>query len=295
MAVLDKKLNTAGVTATDAYLTGLQSVTDALAPVISRTIPVSTKVVENPMAKMIGPAREWVGARIARTVESTGHTITCKKYENTVEIKREDIEHDNLGVVQASFATLGQIAAVEYDIRLAAKLALGETDKCYDTKAFFASDHPENGTTASNLSGSGNPAWYVFDTSKALKPMVYVELDKLEFTHRWDPTDPRVFDSDVFTSGYRYMGAADFGLWQTAYKHKGTLDSSNFESVLTAMMSRVNDAGENMGIGSSYLVIVPPILATAAKKLFGRTYLANGEENINQGVPWRVWGRLSNT
>lgn len=294
MAINVTKLNTAGVQATDRYLKGLQSVTSPLYSRICEVMTTNSPVVEAPIAKMIGPARKWLGPRVARTVENTGYTIKIDKYENTVEVKREDVDDDNLGMVMSSFETLGQIAGAEYDIRVFEKLLNGEADKCYDSLPFFSASHPEAGATVANLAGSGSAPWYVFDTSLALKPMIYVERDKIEFAHRWDASDPRVFDYDVYTSGYRYRGAADFGFWQTAYKHKGALDSTNFESVMTAMMSRKNDQGESLNLGGSLLVVVPTILIPAAKKLFGRQYLAGGEENTNQGVAWAPCSRLPN-
>ena len=295
MAINAVKLNTAGVQATDAYLKGLQSVTTPVHSRISQLMTTNSPVIEAPIAKMIGPARKWLGPRVARTVESTGYTIKIDKYENTVEVKREDVDDDNLGMVMSSYETLGQIAGAEYDIRVIEKLLAGETDKCYDGQSFFSATHPEAGANVANLAGSGSAPWYVFDTAMALKPMIYVERDKVEFAHRWDLTDPKVFDYDVYTSGYRYRGAADFGFWQTAYKHKGTLDNTNFETVSTAIMSRKNDQGESLNLGTKLLVVVPPILAAAAKKLFGRSFVTNGEENIHAGIDWVVCSRLPNS
>ena len=60
---------------------------------------------------------------------------------------------------------------------------------------------PELATGSDDLDGVGDKTWYLFDTSKAVKPLLYVLRQAAEITYRAAPTDPIVFDQHTFLYG----------------------------------------------------------------------------------------------
>lgn len=61
--------------------------------------------------------------------------------------------------------------------------------------------------------------WALLDTSRSVKPMILLERSDVpvEFTMRFNPDDPRVFDNDEYLAGIRARYAVGYGLWQCAF------------------------------------------------------------------------------
>lgn len=55
--------------------------------------------------------------------------------------------------------------------------------------------------------------WYLFDTTKPIKPFVWQERQAVEFTAKFNPTDDNVFFNDEYIFGGRMRGEAAHGLW----------------------------------------------------------------------------------
>jgi phage major head subunit gpT-like protein len=292
-------LQTAEIQSSAAFLRGLQSVSTPIADRIAMTVPMNTKVMEAPVAQMIGPMREWSGPRMVEKVKRDGmQAITAKDFEKTVSIPRTAIDDDNTGAYMAMIETLGAQARALRDQQICTKLEAGETDLCYDGLAYFSASHVvERGDsrTYSNLTLSGSPAWYLFDTTKGTKPMVWGNRMDPEFVNLWNPDDWNVFNLNEYVSGVYARGCADYGFPQLAHKCKGTLDATNFEAALVKMTSLINSAGENLQIRPN-VIVVPPILEPAAIRLFKTRILASGADNIHFGeVEVIVGQRLSNS
>jgi phage major head subunit gpT-like protein len=257
-------------------------------------VPMASKVVEIPMLLDLTGLREWVGERIVDNFEARGFTMTAKKYEKTVGIDREHVEDDGYMLFSGRFESLGRKVQEFPDQLVWALIEAGETGLCYDDKAFFATDHPENGTTAANLSGSGSPAWYLFDASQVERPIILGDRTAPEFVAYEDPSDASVFDSDKYKYGVRVRKGTQYGMWQCAYKSKATLDATNFDAAVTTMMQRKNDKGESLGIAPTHLV-VPASLRAAARGIINVEKLAGGADNPNyKSVDLVICHRLAN-
>ena len=74
-----------------------------------------------------------------------------------------------------------------------------------------------------------------------------------------------------------------FGLWQLAYGSRKTLDEAGLIAAYTAMTERKGDGGRPLGVKPTVL-LVPPSLEWAARKLVNATTLANGADNVLKGV-----------
>jgi len=88
--------------------------------------------------------QEWgKGAkRAARSIAEKVYALENKKYESTVDVNREDIEDDNLGMYRPLMQMAGQEAMDHVDRISFRVLDDGYRTTCYDGKPFFATDHP---------------------------------------------------------------------------------------------------------------------------------------------------------
>lgn len=243
--------------------------------------------------------REWVGDRVVKNMAAQAYAITNRLYEGTVSVRRTDIEDDNVGIYTSLFSEMGRAAAAHADRLVFGMLAAGSSTNCYDGQFFFDTDHPvypnEDGTgtptLVSNVQAGAGPAWYLLDTSRALKPLIFQERTRPELEALTATNDESVFMRDEYRYGIRYRCNAGFGFWQMAYRSQATLDATNFNAAYTAMASIKADGGRPMGIKPTVLV-VPPALRAAAIEIVKNERLANGASNPNFGVvdlivsPW---------
>lgn len=86
--------------------------------------------------------REWVGPRIVNNLAEYSYVLGNKDFEETVAVKRNDIEDDKLGVYNTPFQQLGEAAALHPDQLLASVIQAGTTTLCFDGQNFFDTDHP---------------------------------------------------------------------------------------------------------------------------------------------------------
>jgi phage major head subunit gpT-like protein len=63
--------------------------------------------------------------------------------------------------------------------------------------------------------------WYLFDTSRVIKPLILQINRKIKFTAMDNPTDPNVFNKAQFLYGIDGEHNAGYGLWQLAYCSTG--------------------------------------------------------------------------
>lgn len=86
--------------------------------------------------------RRWVGDKVVKQLKGHGYTIVNDDWEATIEVDRNDIEDDNLGVVGPETQMAGHSAKqlpdeIVYDV-----VNMGFTELCYDGQPFFDTDHP---------------------------------------------------------------------------------------------------------------------------------------------------------
>lgn len=87
--------------------------------------------------------REWLaGDREVKDLEAFKYTITNRKFESTVGIKRDDFSDDRLGVFKPLFSEMGHLARQHPDELIFPLLASGFSTLCFDGQNFFDADHP---------------------------------------------------------------------------------------------------------------------------------------------------------
>ena len=94
--------------------------------------------------------REWIGDKVLKDLKAFKYEITKKDFEVTIEVDRDDIKYDNLGVVKPRIEQMAQEADDHYDETLYEMIEANGV--CYDGQPFFATTHDVGGTTFSNLS-----------------------------------------------------------------------------------------------------------------------------------------------
>lgn len=267
---------------------------------IATTVPSSTSAEEYGWLGAFPNMREWLGDRVVNGMATHGYTIRNKSFEMTVGVPRPAIEDDQYGIYSPMMSEMGRAAAAHPDQLVFSLLKNGPSTLCYDGQNFFDTDHPVIAADGSvttqanwdNNSGSGT-AWYLLDTSRALKPIIFQSRKKPNFVAKTGETDDNVFDRNEYVYGVDSRCNVGFGFWQLAYGSRKTLDETNLIAAFTAMSERLGDHGRPLGIKATKLV-VPPSLEFAARKLVNATTLANGADNVLKGLvevevsPWLV-------
>jgi len=239
--------------------------------------------------------REWVGDRVIKPLSMEGYRIVNKLFEMTVSVPKTAIEDDQYGIYAPLMQQMGEEAKAYPDELVFSLLKNGFTEKCYDGKTFFATDHVGKGKrTYSNRStkkltaesyaaarasmmsvcdeegkpmkitpnllvvppalekealtilkadqidgttnvykGTAEPlvvpdlagadtSWYLLDTTKVIKPLIFQERKPPEFVAQTEPDSEAAFMKAVYNYGCEARGNAGYSLWQLAYGSDGT-------------------------------------------------------------------------
>ena len=253
---------------------------------ISTVVPSSTGAEDYAWLGDWPKVREWIGPRVVKNLAEHGYSIKNKEWESTVSVPRPRIEDDQHGIYAPMMEEMGRAVAAHPDELIFDLLVKGFATNCYDGQYFFDTDHPvidpETGAAASvsNVqTGSGAP-WFLFDTTRALKPLIFQDRKKPEFVSKEDPDDERVFDRNEFVYGTYSRCNVGFGFWQMAYGSKAALNQANFRAARNAMMSLTSDEGRKLGIKPN-LLVVGVSNGDAARELLKAERLANGASNVD--------------
>jgi len=281
-----------------AFNTLFAKVFSAATPLYEKVATVVPSQTGEESYKWLGTVpmmREWIGDRQIKNLTASDYTLKNKSFEVTVGVPRDDIEDDRIGLYNPSIQSLAQSAAQHPDKLVFALLHGGFTNKCYDGKAFFATDHKvgklsignkgtakldaaayataraammsvtdENGESleivpnllvvppaleskargilfAEQIDGTTNvwkgtaemlvvPAlagnateWFLLCTQKPIKPLIYQERKKAQFTSKTADDDDNVFMRKQFLYGADSRGNAGYAFWQMAYGSDGTV------------------------------------------------------------------------
>ncbi len=233
---------------------------------VASLVPSTGKEQGYPWLGQLSSMREWVGDRIIQQLVLHDYAIKNKKYENTVGVKGDDIKDDQLGIYNPLFQEMGRSTAAHPDETVFAALKLGFSRACYDGQYFFDTDHPVGDQSVSNMQSGSGPAWFLLDTSRAVKPLIFQQRETPEFNALDNPNDPNVFFRDEYVYGVKCRDNVGFGMWQMAFGSTAPLNAENYAAARAAMGSLTNDHGRPLGINPNLLVF-PPALEGAARKL----------------------------
>lgn len=263
---------------------------------VATTIQSSTRFNEYGWLGKFPGMREWLGDRVINQLNAYKYVIENRDWEDTVEVDRNDIEDDNLGIYGPLFEEMGRAGAAHPDEMVFAALKAGFATNCYDGQFFFDTDHPviaADGsiTTVANTDGGNGEPWFLVDDSRALKPIIFQERKKLQMVSKDRPDDDNVFHRRKLLYGIDARYNVGYGFWQLNWGSKQALDATSYANARAKMLGQKGDYGRPLGIMPKTLV-VGPANEGAARKIVGNEFNAAGGTNEWFGtakvevVPW---------
>jgi phage major head subunit gpT-like protein len=120
---------------------------------LATQVPSSAKSNTYGWIAQVIKLRKWLGPRVSVNLSEHVSTIINSPFEGTVEVLRDDIEDDNLGLYSALIVPeLAQATKKHPDQLLAAMLAANPL--CFDGIALFSASHPTYATAGAVYSNS---------------------------------------------------------------------------------------------------------------------------------------------
>lgn len=286
-------------TLTTGYRASFREGLAAVAPMWARfatEVPSTTSEELYPWLEQIPGMRKWIGERQVKNVRNQAYRLSNEDWESTVSVQRNAILDDRYGVYTPMMRMMGDAAARQPDEVIFAALATGFTTPCFDGQNFFDTDHPvldANGSeiSVSNMQAGAGPAWFLLDTTKVVKPLIFQNRQAPQFAAQDNPDDETVFNRKVFVYGSDARNTAGFGFWQTAFGSKAELSAANFTAAFDAMATFKKDYGAPLAITPNVLLVGPSNRA-AGEAIVKKMNLAGGESNLDYGraelvvCPW---------
>lgn len=118
---------------------------------IAMRVPSQTKTEQYTWFSEFPTMRKWVGDKVLKNLEAYTYSLTNEDYEATVEVDRNDIDDDTLGIYGPQAQMAGESAAYWPDEMIFTLVNNGFTQECYDNQYFFDDDHPVAGASVSNV------------------------------------------------------------------------------------------------------------------------------------------------
>lgn len=250
---------------------------------VAMEIPSSTGENAYPYLKEFGTIREWIGDREIQNIAKGDFKIPNKTFEETHGIPREAVADDSYGLYGTMYEQTGQNVAAFPAEQVYGLLKAGFTTLGPDGQYFFDTDHPVGAGVVSNHLGGAGEAWYIIDSSKVFKPLIWQPRQSFDLVRLFDPTDPNVFFKKQFIWGVDGRAGVGFSpFWQLAIASKQALDDTNVSAALTALSVQKGETGKPLGINGTHF-ICSPALGETARRLFTLERLANGQDNPLKG------------
>ncbi len=235
--------------------------------------------------------REWISKRTLSDMKATGYTVVNKKYEATVTVDKDDIDDDQLGIYEPIMEQAGQSANEHVDEIVFGAYANGFVEKCYDEQPYFSDKlviyEKEDGTgeqkTVSNIINPAvidNPAWFLIDASRPIKPVIYQNRKEATLTTVSNVANEHVFMEDKLLFGVDARRAVGYSFWQLAVGSRDVLNQKNFQAAYAALLGKKTDGGRPLGTKATTL-LVPLELLSVAEGIIKKQNLAGGESNID--------------
>ena len=150
-------LDTAAAVATLRGLTakfdqGVQTATPFY-PELATIVPSRGRDEQYGILGSMPAVREWLGPRQFNTLRAGKFTIENKEWENSLEIEKNDIDDDRLGMYGPVLADMGAEASHHPDELLFSLIEAGESTASFDGQFFYDTDHSwgDSGTQSNDL------------------------------------------------------------------------------------------------------------------------------------------------
>ncbi|WP_418114577.1 Mu-like prophage major head subunit gpT family protein [Vibrio scophthalmi] len=240
-----------------AYQKGLGAAKPQI-QVIATILPSTTSAEDYGFLGSWPAIKEWLGDRQLAKLAKHGYTIKNRKFESSITVERDHVEDDQIGQYGLMAETIGQDVSIFPDKLAFELLCNGFTTLCYDGQNFFDTDHPMATGVVSNIIGNiatdtGEP-WFLLDTSRPLKPIVFQNRRDFEFKALDDMNSDHVVLKDEFVYATDGRCEAGFGFWQMAVGSRAPLTKENLNKARKLLRSFTNDNGVPLGSKGTVLV-----------------------------------------
>jgi phage major head subunit gpT-like protein len=236
---------------------------------VAMVLPSSTKENLYGWLQRWPKIREWVGDRHLKNLALVGYRLANRKFEDSIQIPRDDFDDDMQGVYTVTVREGWKDAIMKFmNNQVFGLLINGTTNLCFDGTPFFGANHPQTSannvtTVQSNvISGAAQP-WYLLDTRGSMKPLLVQERRPFEFKALMDLNDSQVFLRDEFLFGIDARYGFGYGFWQRALRSQAALSNTTLDSAIQQMMSLVDEEGEALGVMPNVLLCGPSTRAAA--------------------------------
>lgn len=116
---------------------------------LAMTVNSKTAITKHGWLNQIPAMRKWIGDRQVNNVKTDALTVSNVKFENTLEITREEFEDDQYGLYTPAFRNMGAQAVMTKSRALIDSLLQGTTNTWTDgVSVFSASSRSYDGTNA---------------------------------------------------------------------------------------------------------------------------------------------------
>lgn len=267
-------------------------------PKIAMKVTSTTAHQAYPKLSDIKGMREWVGERQIQRLDSTGFTISNRRFENTIAVSADAIADDQVGLYTPMVADFAQTAAELPDELVFDHLMKGFDTTHYDGQNFFDADHPvvdEFGTerSVSNYTDGTGPAWFLVDDTRAIKPMIFQDREAAKITAKTSLTDDNVFNHDEFLWGVKRRCAAGFGAWQLIHASKAELTPETYAQARKAMLEMRGGYGRKINLRPGLLIVSPGSEAAAREILLSERTTSGGTNIWRNSATMHVETRLN--
>ncbi|KIO49653.1 head protein [Nitrosospira sp. NpAV] len=117
---------------------------------IAMKVPSTTGQNDYAWLSAFPKMRKWVGDKFVKSLEAFKYTIVNDDWEATIEVDRNHIEDDQLGIYAPQAQMAGFSAKQLPDEIVMALVNGGFANQCYDGQYYFDTDHPVAGASVSN-------------------------------------------------------------------------------------------------------------------------------------------------
>jgi phage major head subunit gpT-like protein len=283
MEITRGTLRTLGIGFSAAFKDALTTATP-MYPAVTTIVPSTTRSMDYGWLGKLPNIREWLGDRVVNNLTRFAYSIDNRDWEGTLEVDRNDIEDDNLGIYSGYIAELGSTAQAHKDRLVWPMLNNGFSSLCYDGQNFFDTDHPvldANGVSQSvaNTDGGSGTPWFLVAKGKKINPVILQLRKDYAFVSKDAPNDDGVFWQKKFYYGTDARYATGYGLWQYAWGSQQTLDAAHYQTAREALIGMKGDYGNPLGT-NQFALYVPPTLEGAGMTILNADRDAAGATNI---------------
>lgn len=246
---------------------------------ISQEVPSSGPANIYPFSNHIRGYKEWLGPRQFQRISGQTFVVPNREWTNGYEVPQTAIEDDQLGQFLPEATALGQLGIEQREELMFGFLTHGHTTDCFDGTPFFGTHTYEGtGKTYSNDMGGTGPVWFLADTTRVIKPLVFQNRLDPKITPKTSATDDNVFEDGVARWGARCRNAGTFGLPVLVVKSRQPFNETNLLAAKARLRGFRSEEDRNYGLRPNIVIAGLESEDTVLKLLTQQT-LAGGETN----------------